>query len=811
MTAVQQADAKPAATGGGRGLVTGVPAKAWNWGRAHPRLGVALAFTTVALAVPLLAIWMMRPAKPAPVPIDLARALAELDAGHDAAALQTAKQLLASAALAEGEDGGPSFVQGMVTSRQADHLEKVQQRRYSLLAVRYLAESRELGFPEGRTGQALFELGKNLFRSGQLEASVEALEAALPEHEAAAAEIHQMLCRAYLNEAPPDLPAALQHITAGLESSKLTADEREAAVLERACVLLRQGRRDECRQALSDLSADSPRHADAQILSARVLMGEAGSLPVGADQPLPEAVVEKFAAARSQLETLIETLPASDVRRAAALYQLGICCEQLGRSEEAKRHFLAVQEAFANSVEALAAGMQLAELVRQEHQDQEAVELLKNALGSFPAPDISLHNWLTLDEVRQRSLTTFQRYIDAGQFELALDLLAALERLIDVPVRLELAAGARRAWGQILMAQLAAEAGVENRSLRTQAEEVLRLAGQDYARLAELRFTTREYPDYIWASADCLLAAHDYPAARKMLVTYLDHEPARRRPLALIHLGECLLLENRPAKAVERIEEAIATAPTDGAIYAGRILASQAYLDLGDAVAAEKRLRENLDSSLLTPASLEWRDSLFALGRLLYLTNRYAEALPKLEEAVRRYPETAAAITARYLIGESYRQLALQSLQQRDAALVQSARLVHAREAKGLLESANLAYDAAAQALQSRRDLAPTAALVQRNCRYMKAATLFDLGRYEESIKTYSTAINQYQHSPDVLDAYVRVADCFRRLNRRMEARGTIEQAKVVLGRLPEETDFSQTSGLDRQEWKRYLDWLAEL
>jgi tetratricopeptide (TPR) repeat protein len=195
----------------------------------------------------------------------------------------------------------------------------------------------------------------------------------------------------------------------------------------------------------------------------------------------------------------------------------------------------------------------------------------------------------------------------------------------------------------------------------------------------------------------------------------------------------------------------------------------------------------------------------------LYVTNRYAEALPRLEEAVRRYPQAADAVNARYLVGECCRQQAREALEQRDAAVVESARNVHGREAKALLEAAIAAYDAAAKELESRRELSEPHAVVLRNCRYMKAAALFDLGRYEESIKTYSTAINQYQHVPEVLDAYVRVADCFRRLKRPVEARGTIEQAKVVLNRLPADADFTQTSSLDRRDWERYLEWLGGL
>src|SRR5690606_41922788 len=120
----------------------------------------------------------------------------------------------------------------------------------------------------------------------------------------------------------------------------------------------------------------------------------------------------------------------------------------------------------------------------------------------------------------------------------------------------------------------------EHRQLRQQAEELYRAAGKEFSRLAEERFTTREYPEDLWASAECYLAAHDYADARRILEDYLKHEPTRRRPSALVRLGECLLMENRPSDAVGCFREAIGIGPTDSAIYRGRILASQAYLEL---------------------------------------------------------------------------------------------------------------------------------------------------------------------------------------------------------------------------------------
>ncbi len=85
------------------------------------------------------------------------------------------------------------------------------------------------------------------------------------------------------------------------------------------------------------------------------------------------------------------------------------------------------------------------------------------------------------------------------------------------------------------------------------------------------------------------------------------------------------------------------------------------------------------------------------------------------------------------------------------------------------------------------------------------------MGRYEDAIRTYSAASNRYQHDPEVLEAFVQMASCLRRLNRPLEARGTLQQAKVVLDRLPNDAPFNTATNLSRREWVELLDWLNNL
>ena len=79
--------------------------------------------------------------------------------------------------LSEQEAGGPAFVLGAVAAMQADTMWEEDQRRYYLVASRYLAESESLGFPPDREAQGLLLLGKSLCLSRQFNAGARCLNA----------------------------------------------------------------------------------------------------------------------------------------------------------------------------------------------------------------------------------------------------------------------------------------------------------------------------------------------------------------------------------------------------------------------------------------------------------------------------------------------------------------------------------------------------------------------------------------------------------------------------------------------------------
>jgi tetratricopeptide (TPR) repeat protein len=184
----------------------------------------------------------------------------------------------------------------------------------------------------------------------------------------------------------------------------------------------------------------------------------------------------------------------------------------------------------------------------------------------------------------------------------------------------------------------------------------------------------------------------------------------------------------------------------------------------------------------------------------------------KLTEAILRYPDDPQAIQARYLLAQTHRQMADLPLTKLQMETIESRRAALNRQAQDELNAALAAYNellAKLNALAETRPLTAVEQSILRNAYFHRPAALYDLGSYEAAIQSYSTATNRYQHDPAAVEAYVQIAACYRRLNKPLEARGTLEQAKVVLARIKPDADFTVTTRFTRDEWTELLEWLS--
>ena len=195
-------------------------------------------------------------------------------------------------------------------------------------------------------------------------------------------------------------------------------------------------------------------------------------------------------------------------------------------------------------------------------------------------------------------------------------------------------------------------------------------------------------------------------------------------------------------------------------------------------------------------------------------SERFQECIGTLESAVRRYPDAPNAYRSRYMIAEAYRHQATLPLKQLEVEQIETTRIDLYRDAMDRLKSALTVYTSLQEEMALKQDqnhLGELEERVLRNSYFAQGHVLFDLGQYREAIEAFSAATNRYPRDPASLEAYVRIAACYRRLNDPAKARGTIEQALVVLQQIPEDADFSTTRFKDREQWPEMLKWLQTL
>ncbi|MGE3406013.1 MAG: tetratricopeptide repeat protein [Pirellulales bacterium] len=787
--------------------------QAIGWSNEHAiLLAAVVAIMLVPVVIGAFLVYVNPPPEVEEEPaVTLEMALQAIDVGNLNEA-QTLAEILANWSPKPDEAGGPVFVMGAVANARGDELLGDRQTFYYTLAASHLSQARKLGWPPGRKAEGLYLLGRSMALSGQAAGSIPVLQAALPLNPSHKAEVLRLLARGLASPDSDDQQAALPYLDELLAVDTLDAGERNQALLEKADVLFQLNDLAACQQTLEMVPGESQSGPAAALLQARISLNELRQA-MPPEGPLPDEIAAGY---RDTLEKLRQAEGRSPLSATAreAIYLAGVCLRALGDDAAALAQFQKVGRLHADTAEGIAGHREAASLLLASQRVEPAARAMMAALDEA-SPEATYRNpWLPLSVFREEALALYQRLLDRNDFNLAVELTDHLEPLFAPDQAAQLQAETHRSWSNKLLAEAERASESEAAVLRTEAAEQLQLTGQAFARLAELRYSHRDYPDQVWNSAQAFSQANDHTSAVSMFREYLYHEVRRRRPAALVGLGEALLQVGELHESQAMLQECMDRYPHDAASFRARLLASHARFEQGDVPAAEALLRANLEGEDLAPTSREWRDSLFQLGWLLHFQGRWADAIEKLEEAVERYPDSAAAVEARYLIAHSYEQNAQVSRKKYDDAAADGDRLAHGQEMQRLQRLAFDRYESALQRLLKRQESRELSALDQRllrNAYFGKGAVLSDLGRFDEAIGVYSTVANRYNVSPASLEAYLRIAACYRRMNRPDEFRGTLERAKIILRRLPNDAAYNSVTNYSQQQWGELLDWLSSL
>jgi len=706
------------------------------------------------------------------------------------------------------EFGGSLYVLGAVKAAQADlEWSKDRRRAMHLIAARYLQKALELGVPSRLEDQTMFLVGQSLVLGNQPQAGIEVLEEALGKESLPTTDIHQLLAEAYQSTANPNLKAALAHNEAVLNDDTIEDERRTVAAITQADILGRMGRLEEAGQSLQLTGQDAAQEARIKSISGRLAISQAERLPFGTPQrtALTDSALANLREAR-RLDPL-----SSELAR-QAMYWIGKCYEIRGNQEGALTQYDQLSKSYGDTPESMAAMLAKADLARQVDDTEQALIGYRGVLAAAGDPTTYVNRLLPLAELRKRLTLAYNDLVDSGEFEEAMALVDALQPVFDLAEATEFRAQAHEKWARSKFVDADEVAHWDAKGHESEGRYHYRAAGAAYELLSELRFGTRKFTEDLWNAAENYFQGQNFTHTERVLAKYLYHEAIDKQALALLRLGQSRLALKKDAQAVEVFEECIDSHLGDAVVYQARLECAHALLQLDQGARAETLLLNNLYGDGLKPTATEWRDSLFLLGDYYHNSDQYKKSIEVLDEAVRRAPKAPQAVMARYTIARSYH-----SASEAPAQLAMEAKTESERQKNRKLRDFNL-QNALQNYLEVQRmltlqghvDSDELERMLLRNCYMMQGSVLFQLKRYEEARKAYANISTLYQNEPFVLESFVHIANCYRRLNKPVKAKGTIEQAKLVLNRLPAETDFKIATNFSRRSWELLLNEMSD-
>lgn len=684
---------------------------------------------------------------------------------------------------------------------------------FATLAVKYLREAADSGYPPEDETRAKFLLGRSLLYAGQIERAIEPLAAIAERAEAPQPETDQLLATAWIQQAEPNATNALAYNDRALEAAT-EPDTHANVLLQRAEILLALNRWADARQIAARLTS-LPDPAPAQFLLGEAALREGREMRDSGRPDVQALATEEFREAVRLLETAEGRDTLRRRRIPGANYLRAQCLVELNEPELALVELDDIERRDPKAAEAIAAGVLDAEILQQLGKPRQAVDKWLVVLKSADASDPFRNPWVTRAQLRNRIEAAVRGFWASESFEEASLLLRTDLRFLSRDDSERLLALTYEQHAEALKRRATNEDKPTATKTLLQARLEYQRAGHVLSRLATLKAATRQYLDELWASAQAYLQAEDAKNSIRVLQQYVKNDSTNVRTAeALYYLAKSHLQLGEADAARKIAEECVTRFPKNPIRYQARLISSQAAVELDELLAAEAPLLANLENDLLAPESAEWRQSLFDLGRLLYLEQKWDDAERRLTEAVRRYPTERQSWEARYLLAETLRQQAERDRNRSATAAVASQRAGAAQSALMRLEEAVIRTEETLQGLtqlSQEEVLSPADQALIRNSAYLRGSLLADLNRDAEAAQAYKEFINRYYGRPETLDAYVAVSTVFRRMNQVSEARTAIAQAYETLKALPGDASLANTSVGTRVDWEQLLTWLQTL
>ena len=339
------------------------------------------------------------------------------------------------------------------------------------------------------------------------------------------------------------------------------------------------------------------------------------------------------------------------------------------------------------------------------------------------------------------------------------------------------------------------------------------------------------YGDALWKGIEL----YDHAGNVQYVISALELFVAERpddalAPDALLRLGRAYQAAGQFDKAITAFQRNQFRYPQSLAASKSAVPLAQAYMAKGpDGYnKAEQVLLSVVNNNpLVTPEAEEFKQAVFELAQLYYRTNRFEEAVTRLEEFTERYPNDERMGQLLFYMADSYRKsgsaldVRLAGAQANAGGAIgidgpgagagAGANLTEAeQEKKDRLTKARQLYDKTIEHYRAHPPTADGDRLYLKLAHFYRADCMYDLGEYAECIRLYDAAAFRYQDDPSALAALVQIVNANCALGRLEEAKTANERAKYLLKRIPDEAFNDGAFTMPKAYYQQWLKWTSQ-
>ncbi|MCA9039400.1 MAG: tetratricopeptide repeat protein [Planctomycetaceae bacterium] len=569
-----------------------------------------------------------------------------------------------------------------------------------------------------------------------------------------------------------------------------------------------------------------------------------------------------FETARKGLSEIASSKGLDRTYARKALFLIGECdrqsAEQLTNENDQQERFdraivyyERTADEYATTHEGVAANLWAAVLHQKVEKDEQALQRYRKALTSIDNLEDFRNIWLSVTKFQDEVHQGWKVWIDQQKYDEAIALSGWLPKLFDEARSKELIAETYKQHALHLEELISNSDSSKWAKLTKEMRAVWIQAGAASEEKARYLKSAADYSDSLWESSEQYRRGHDFKNSIRVTHLFINSKPARGLARAYVRLGENYMDLDQLDDAIKTFDHVLLEYPTDVFAFEAQYLLGKCYFEksyLSDKshdylARAEETWGKVITSEKLTPDALEWRRTLFGLGRLYFLkgsmiynekvpmieeeaeenaaieTDRLKEAynywslaIDRLDELLVRFPDGENHVEARYLLAHAYRRSA-----EKPAAEYEVAETDTARE--GLREQINEFNKSALKQFEYLKDrlvvlknenrLDALGQKILRNSYFEIAHILYSLGDIDSAKDAYFAAMTEYPDDEMVILSYIQIANCFKQKGHDLDAKAYIETAKFTYKKFRDGGNIfgNNKSNLTEEEWGYWLDW----